>query len=117
MRTKLFAICAAVALLAVGGGVLAFATGKAKPETRTEVSCCQDGRSCAKAPAAKGFVCCDICPECCADCTEDQCSDECIACCIALGCDCDCLPSPSAAKAATAKKAVCGDGFCEDGCK
>lgn len=99
MRTKLFAVCAALALVA-GSGVWAFATGKAD------------------ANRVAGFTCCDLCPGCCADCTEDQCCPECVQCCLARGCDASCCSKAGrAAKAQEPKKAQCCDGCCKDGGK
>ncbi len=109
MRNKILIAFAAVALLAVGGGMWAYA---AKGIAAIGGD---NGRTTETVKAeAKGFVCCDVCPECCAECTEEQCSEECIRCCIALGCDCDCLPS-QCATAVAAKKAA-NKPCCPDGC-
>lgn len=139
MRTRLFAVCAAVAILAVVGGVWAYAKGKAESQSccypgseccypgspcceegccAAGASCCPDGPCCAsaKAPcAAKSGTCCDLCPACCENCTEEQCCEECILCCLSLGCDASCCFRGTASAGAPVKKTktCCSKGCCK----
>jgi hypothetical protein len=99
MKTKMFAALAAVALLAVAGGVWAYARGKARADPGDQsgaaragaIPCCDSVcPECAvkvKAAAKADACCVDCCPECIACCAMDGGCWECYLCCLEMGCD------------------------------
>jgi hypothetical protein len=65
MRTKCFVAFAVILVVVLAGGVLAYATSKAKTD------CCYPGSPCCE-------VCCeDCCADCCPQCCEECCHPGC----------------------------------------
>lgn len=95
MRTKLFALCAVVAVLIVGGGLWAFANSQART-----TDCCYPGSPCCyPGSPCCDETCCSGCTECCSNCTAEACADCCD--------DPTCCVAPAAKPAA--KSSCCAD--------
>jgi hypothetical protein len=90
MRTRFIVALVAFLVLALGGGVWAYAASKAK------TSCCEPGSECCSAGLPS---CDDCCGDCCDDCCED-CCDEC------------CFPDSPCCQACDKAQFACCDGFC-----